>query len=224
MSDELSIGVVGGTGSEGRGLALRFALAGAHVTVGSRDASRAVETAARLRHAHPMADINGASNHEAISRSGVVILAIPFVHVESTIAAEFGAFRPGTLVLDVTVPVVFEGGRPRFIEPADGSAGEHVRRLVPEHVVVACAFKTLPAALLEQVAVPLDCDDLVCGDSKAARDRAMAIVGRIPTLRPVDAGALDAARILERMTLLAITLNRRYKGHGARFRVVGLGT
>jgi NADPH-dependent F420 reductase len=118
--------------------------------------------------------------------------------------------------------VTFESGRPRFADPADGSAGEIVRRLLPEQVAVACAFKTLPAALLENLAAPLECDELVCGDSKASRDRAMAIVARIPTLRPIDAGPLEAARIIERMSLLAITLNRRYKRHDARFHVVGL--
>ena len=203
-------------------MARRLALTGAHVTIGSRDAERALDAAARLREGHPTADIAGGSNTDAVSHADVIILTLPFVHVEAVLHAERDAFRPGTLVIDVTVPVVFEGGRPRLIETPDGSAAEHVRRLLPEHVAVAGAFKTLPAALLEQAAEPLDCDEFVCGDSKASRERAMAIVGRIPTLRPLDAGPLDAARTIERMTLLAITLNRRYRSHASRFHVLGL--
>ena len=222
MVEPLRLGIVGGTGGEGRGLALRFALAGSRVTIGSRDAGRAVETAASLRERRPAAAIEGASNRDAISVSDVVILAIPFAHVEATIEREREAFRPGALLLDVTVPVVFEGGAPLFVEPAEGSAAEHVRRHLPAHVALACAFKTLPARFIEDVDRPLDCDDFVCGDSKASRDRAMAIVARIPTLRPIDAGPLDAARTIERMTLLAITLNRRYKSHAARFQVIGI--
>jgi hypothetical protein len=222
VSDPVQIAIVGGTGSEGRGLALRFAVTGAHAIIGSRDPARAVETAARLGQSHPGAALSGASNREAIALADVVVLAIPFGHLEATLVAERDAFKPGTLVIDVTVPVVFEAGKPRFVEPADGSAAELVRRLLPAHVAVAGAFKTLPAALLEDVDVPLACDDFVCGDSKDTRDRAAALVGSIPTVRPVDAGPLDSARILERMTLLAIVLNRRYRSHGARFHVVGI--
>lgn len=222
MSEPLHMGIVGGTGSEGRGLALRFALTGARVTIGSRDTARAIETAARLREAWPNAAIDGASNGEAIAASTVVILAIPFSHVEATLGREREAFQPGTLVLDVTVPVVFERGTPVFLQPAEGSAAEHVRRHLPEHVALACAFKTLPARLVEDVDLPLDCDEFICGDSKASRERAMAVVGTIPTLRAIDAGPLDAARAIERMTLLAITLNRRYKSHAARFHVLGI--
>lgn len=224
MSHSVQIAIVGGTGSEGRGLALRFAATGASAIIGSRDPARAVETAARLAQGHPGAALSGSSNHEAIARADVVVLAIPFGHLETTLVAERDAFKPGTLVIDVTVPVVFDAGKPRFVELADGSAAELVRRLLPAQVAVACAFKTLPAALLEDADLPLACDDFVCGDSKDTRDRAMALVGSIPTLRPVDAGRLDSARILERMTLLAIILNRRYKSHGARFHVVGIGS
>jgi NADPH-dependent F420 reductase len=222
MSEPLHLGIVGGTGNEGRGLALRFALSGARVTIGSRDAARAMETAARLREAQPDTAIEGASNGEAIAASNVVVLAIPFLYVESTLAREREAFPPGALVIDVTVPVVFERGTPLFVEPPEGSAAEHVRKHLPEHVALACAFKTLPARLVEHVDLPLECDEFVCGDSKASRDRAMAVVAQIPTLRAIDAGPLDAARTIERMTLLAITLNRRYKSHSTRFRVLGI--
>jgi NADPH-dependent F420 reductase len=222
MLEPLRVGIIGGTGNAGRGLALRFALAAFEVTIGSREPERAVETAAGLRARRPGAAIEGASNEDAVSRADVVILAIPFSHVEAMLAQTRDAFRPGSLLIDVTVPVVFEAGAPRFVEPAEGSAAEHVRRRLPDHVALACVFKTLPARLVEDVDHPLRCDDFICGDSKPSRDRAMAIATRIPTLRPIDAGPLEAARIIERMTLLAITLNRRYKSHTVRFQVLGI--
>ena len=222
MSSDLSLGVIGGTGHEGRGLALRFALTGATVTIGSRDDARAVEMAARLREQHPSAALEGATNEDAIARSDIVILAVPFAYAGQTLDAHREAFRPGALLVDVTVPVVFEGGAARFVEPPEGSAAEHVRTRLPESIPLACAFKTLPARLLEHVEMPLDCDEFVCGDSSASRDRAMALLRRLPGLRPVDAGPLESARVLERMTLLAITLNKRYKRHHARFQVLGI--
>lgn len=222
MSEPLRLGVVGGTGQEGRGLALRFALTGATVTIGSRDGARAMEAAARLRERHPALAIDGASNDDTISQCDTVILAVPFVHASVIIEAHGSAFRPGSLVVDVTAPVVFDAGKPRFVQPVEGSAAEHLRARLPQQVALACAFKTVPARLLENVEAPLDCDEFVCGDSTESRERVAALVRRIPGLRPVDAGPLESARTVERMTLLAITLNQRYKRHAARFQVLGI--
>jgi 8-hydroxy-5-deazaflavin:NADPH oxidoreductase len=222
MDEPLQVAVVGGTGNEGRGLALRLALTGASVTIGSRERSRAADVAGRLREGRGAIDLDGASNDEAVARADVVIIAVPFAHAGATVEACGSAFRPESLVVDVTVPLVFEGGRPRFVEPPEGSAAEHLRARLPGHVSLACAFKTVPARLLEHVDVPLDCDEFICGDSPEARERAERLVRRIPGLRPIDAGPLEAARVLERMTLLAISLNKRYKRHDARFHVLGV--
>lgn len=222
MTETLHVAVVGGTGSEGRGVAARLARAGVRVTIGSREEHRAIETAAALREKHGGSEVDGSSNGEAIAAADIVFLAVPFAHAEELITTHRERFRSGALLIDVTVPVVFEGGRPRFVEPPAGSAAEQIRRVLPEHVRLACAFKTLPARLLEHVETPLDCDDLICGDSRESREAAMQVVERIAGLRPVDAGPLETARILERMTLLAIRLNKRYKTHGARFKVLGI--
>jgi NADPH-dependent F420 reductase len=105
---------------------------------------------------------------------------------------------------------------------ADGSAAEHVRARLPEHVRVAAAFKTLPAHVLDDIGRPLDCDEFVCGDSPESRERARSIVEMLAALRAVDVGPLSRARAIEQLTLLAIAINRRHKIHDARFRVVGL--
>jgi hypothetical protein len=222
MNDEWDVAVVGGTGSEGRGLALRLALAGCGVAIGSREPAKAQASAEALRAAQPGVRIGGFANVDAIAAAPVVFLAVPFAHAEALIAAHHGAFRQGALLIDVTVPVTFEGGRPQFVEPPAGSAAEQIRGVLPAHVRLACAFKTLPARLLEHVEIPLDCDELICGDSVESREAAMQLIDRIPGLRALDAGPLESARVLERMTLLAIRLNKRYKSHGARFKVLGV--
>ena len=216
------IGLVGGTGREGPGLALRFAQAGAHVVIGSRSAKRAGQTVEQIRALVSGARLEAADNAAAISTCEVVFLCVPFAHAAATVDAHRAAFQPGSLVVDVTVPVTFEGGPPRLIDLPEGSATEHLRRRLPQAVGLAAALKTIPARLLAELGTPLDCDDFVCGDSREVRQRASDVLRLIPGLRPIDAGPLEAARTLERMTLLAIGINRRYKIHDARFRLVGL--
>jgi NADPH-dependent F420 reductase len=219
---ETRIALIGGTGREGAGLALRLSRAGFGVVIGSREAGRAEEAVRRLKPQAGVGRLEAAGNGAAIAGCDVSLLCVSFAHAADTVVAHRDAFRPGSLLIDVTVPVVFDAGRPRFVELPQGSSSEHLRTLLPGHVALAGAFKTLPAHLLADVEAPLDCDDFVCGDSAESRARAMEIVGRIPGLRPIDAGSLDAARVLERMTVLAIRLNRRYKVHDARFRVLGV--
>src|SRR5262245_390796 len=222
MSEQLRLGMIGGTGAEGRSLAVRFALAGVAVTLGSRDAARAVEVAGRLREQHSDAPIDGASNEDVIARCDTLMLTVPFAHAGPVVDALAPVFTRGSLLVDVTVPIVFDAGQPRYVEPPAGSAAEYLRTRLPEHVALACAFKTIPAHVLERTHVALDCDEFVCGDSPESRERVAVVVRSIPGLRPIDAGPLDSARILERMSLLAIRINKRYRRFNGRFRVVGI--
>jgi len=159
---------------------------------------------------------------EEAARADTVVLAVPFAALDDTLEACTGALRDGALVLDVTVPLVFERGRARLVPVAAGSAAELVRARLPAGVRVAAALKSVPAGALARLDAPLDCDDFVCGDSPAARAAARALVARIEGLRPVDVGGLDAARAIEAMTLLALRINRLHRLTDARFRVVGL--
>ncbi|HEU4390699.1 MAG TPA: NADPH-dependent F420 reductase [Blastocatellia bacterium] len=219
---ELKVGFLGGTGPEGRGLALRWAKAGARVTVGSRSSDRAATVAGELNQVLGASLIKGADNTHAISTSDFVILTVPFEHAASTIATYKGDFRTGTVLIDTTVPVSFEKGRPQYIELPEGSGSEHLRALLNENTEFVAAFKTIPAHLLSELGDPLDCDDFVAGGSPETRARVIDALSHLDGLRPIDAGGLDSARILERMTLLAIRLNRRYKVKTARYRIVGV--
>jgi NADPH-dependent F420 reductase len=189
------------------------------VIVGSRDPVRAQADVLGWRLAVP---VDVATNGDAVARADVVVLTVPFSTVDALLTGVRPRFRPGTLVLDVTVPLVFTGPTFQMAAVAEGSACEYVRARVPDTVAVAGAFKTLPAHVLDDPQQPLDCDEFVCGDSAEVRARASAVVSMLPGLRPVDVGPLPRARFIEHATALAIAVNRRHKIHEARFRVVGL--
>lgn len=213
--------MIGGTGPEGRGVALRLARGGATVVVGSRAIDRARQTVDRLRERAGELPLDAADNRTVADRCDVVFLTVPFAHAAAIVGECAERFRPGSLLIDVTVPVTFDGGAPQLVEVAEGSAAEHIRGRLPRRVQLAAALKTVPARVLGGDA-PLDCDEFVCGDSAEARSRAGDVLRLIPGLRLIDAGPLAAARTIERMTLLAIEINRRYKVRDARFRVVGV--
>ena len=115
-----------------------------------------------------------------------------------------------------------EQGRVRYQELPEGSASEHLKARLPETIPLVAAFKTEPAHLLAEIDEALDCDSFVASDSKDAKTRVIEAISGIEGLRVVDAGTLYSARTLERMTVLAIGLNRRYKTKTSRFRIIGL--
>ena len=220
--NDLRVGLIGGTGEEGRGLALRWALAGARVVVGSRAIEKAKATAQELNAAIGGERILGETNQAAIAGSEFVLLTVPFAHAASILEGHRQDFREGAILIDITVPASFEQGRVRYIELPEGSASEHLQALLSEKIPVVAAFKTEPAHLLAEAHEALDCDSFVASDSKEAKLRVIDAMKFIKGLRPVDAGTLYSARALERMTVLAIGINRRYRIKTARYRVIGL--
>ncbi len=215
-----TLAVLGGTGRQGRGIALRFAHAGFTVVIGSRDPQRAADAVATWPGQLP--SISTAGYRDAIARASVVFLAVPFDALGELLTDNRDAFNSKSLVVDVTVPLVFTGGPVRLAAIPDGSAAEYVKaRLAPE-VRVGVAFKTLPARLLGNIDQPLDCDEFIAGDSAESRDEVAALVQHVKGLRAVDVGPLSNGRSIEHLAFLAIGINRRYKVPAARFQVVGL--
>jgi NADPH-dependent F420 reductase len=222
MSGE-TIAIIGGAGELGLGLALRFAQAGAKIIIGSRDETKAQEAAARVKIAVPAADITGFANAEAAAKATVVILAVPF----SAQAAILKTIRPSlktAILVDATVPLAATvGGKPtRLLGVWEGSAAQAARDLLPG-VPVVSAFHNVSADVLQDLSVKPDCDILICGDDAAVKERVSALVKLIPGLRPLDAGALEMSRIVEGVTALLISLNRRYKVHHSGIRITGMG-
>lgn len=218
----LRIGLLGGTGREGRGIASRWALAGAEINLGSRSIHRAQTVAEELNRMIGHSRVRPVENRAAAAESDLIVLTVPFEHAAAMIETHNADFRDGAALIDTTVPIAFERGGARYVELPEGSGSEHLRARLKDSVHLACAFKTIPAHLLCEPDEALDCDEFIAGDSNEARERVIEAVGIIPGLRPVDAGPLKSARTLERMTVLAIRINRRYKIKTGRYRFVGL--
>jgi NADPH-dependent F420 reductase len=222
----MTIAVLGGTGREGSGLALRLGLAGFPVLIGSRSCERACEKAEELRHrlgrGIGSTSFTGKENTEAARVADLIFLAAPFEHAADLLRACLPVFQTGSTLVDVTVPLAFQAGQVQVMELPEGSGSAHLARYLPEEMTLVAAFKTIPAQLLADLDKDLDCDVFVCSDSPQAKNQVMEVVSRVAGLRPVDAGSLREAHTLEHMSALAIGLNRRYKVKAARFRVVGL--
>lgn len=234
MSEE-KVAIIGGTGDLGYGLALRWARAGVPVVIGSRDAAKAEAAAAKVlarlgeldaKQRVSTVSVTGAENAQAAAQAPVVVLAVPFpaqMGILKSIRGALGSAKDGLLV-DATVPLAATvGGKPtRMLGVWQGSAAEQARELVPSSVPVLAAFHNASAGALDEFSQPLDCDILVCGDDAAAKKRFFPLVERIAGLRPLDAGPLEMARIVESMTALLISLNRQYKVPHAGIRITGL--
>jgi 8-hydroxy-5-deazaflavin:NADPH oxidoreductase len=205
--------IVGATGDLGFGLALRLAAAQVPVVIGSRDADRAAEAAERVRAVVPDAAVRGLANPDAAAASELVVLSVPFASQAATLRSIRAALRPGSVLLDVTVPLATAvGGRAtRTLIVPQGSAAQQAQELVPEGVAVVAGLHTVAAKHLADLEHALDEDALLCGDESAAKERVAELLRRIPGLRPVDAGRLEMARIVEQLTALTISINVRHK-------------
>lgn len=218
----MKIGILGGTGPEGEGLASRLATAGFEVAIGSRSAAKARQKAQELTERLGGPVLGGAENAEIAASCNFVFLTTPFEGAPGVLRACRSVFPQETILVDVTVPLRFTKGIPEVLRLEEGSGSQHLATLLPEQVAIVSAFKSIPAKLMADVDDPLDCDVFVCSDVKDAKRRVIEAISRIKDLRPLDAGPLSMARTDELMCALAIRLNRRYGGQHGRFRVLGL--
>jgi len=222
--DGEAIAILGGTGDQGLGLALRFAKAGRRVVIGSRKADRAVAAADEVRVKVPGARVEGGENGAVTPRARIVILSVPFEHTAPTVKAIREALRPGQIVVSMAVPLAtaIGDGAARTVGIWQGSAAELVADLVPEGVAVVSAFQNVSAHRLQHLAEPVECDVIVSGE-KAPREAVMALCKLVPGLRGINGGLLANARIVEQLTALLIGLNVRYKvPEGLGLRLTGL--
>jgi hypothetical protein len=219
----LKIGIVGGTGPEGRGLGLQLSLAGHDVIIGSRDEGRAVETARELADTcgddEASVRFSGATNEAAAAEAEVVFLTVPYSGMSVVLRTISRQLR-GKICVNTVAPLEFVGGQARGITPPAGSAAEEAEREVPEVRWVA-AFHTVPARSMQRPGARLNTDTLVCSDDPEALKTIIELADQVPGLRGVNAGALENARYLEGATALLININRIYKAHGS-LKVIGI--
>lgn len=224
-----TVAIVGGTGALGFGLALRWTLAGVPILIGSRAESRAREAAERLvaraREAGASEPrVEGLLNEEAAKRASTVLLAVPFRSQSENLNNLQYALQPRTVLIDATVPLAAAiGGRAtRTLGVWQGSCAQQAQELAPRGVTVVSAFHTISAVGLANVGVDLEEDVLIAGDDRKAKDDVAQLVRRIPNLRPVDVGDLEMARIVEQLTPLLISTNKRHKIKHSGIRLTGL--
>jgi 8-hydroxy-5-deazaflavin:NADPH oxidoreductase len=214
----LTLGVLGGTGPQGRGLALRLASAGQRVLLGSREADRAHEVAMDVAgRAAGMASagsvsVRGGTNDDVAASADLVIVAVPFAGHAAILAPLVGPLA-GKVVVDCVVPMAFDKQGAYVLDVPEGSVTQQAAALLPDSQVVG-AFHHLSAVLLEDVSrTTLDGDVLVVGDERAATDLVQALADRLPGMRGIYAGRLRNARQVEALTINLVSINRRYKVH-----------
>lgn len=211
---------LGGTGPEGKGLALRLAMAGESVVIGSRDAGRAQEAADELLTLAQGKAISGAVNETAAAQADVVFLTMPYNGMSPTIAG-VGDALAGKIVVTVIAPMRFERGVGAIAEDvAAGSAAQEAQAAAPDSRVVA-AFQNVSAEELLKPDVALDEDVVICADDADAKQTVIDLTRKIPNLRPVDAGALFNAKYVEQITPLLVNINRIHRAHSG-VRITGV--
>ena len=214
------LAILGGTGPEGRGLALRLAMAGETPIIGSRDASRGAAAAEELAQSAPGVVIKGTDNSGAAAAADVVFLAFPYEGQRPVLEA-LGPVLKGKIVVCVIAPMKFERGKgASAVEVEAGSAAQEAQNLLPDSQVVA-AFQNASAEELLDPSVTMEGDVVVCSDHADAKKLVIGLADKIKNLRGVDGGGLANAKYVEQITPMLVNINRIYKIH-AGIKIVGI--
>jgi NADPH-dependent F420 reductase len=215
----MRIAILGGTGPEGSGLALRWATAGHEVTIGSRQAEKGQRVAAELKALLPEGAINGTDNLTAAGDAELVVLAVPYAAQRPTLDGLGGALS-GKILVTVVAPIQQPAARVWRL-PGGQSAAEEAQEQVGESVRVVAAFQNISALHLKDLHHKPDCDVLVCGDKKEDKET-VSQLAEDAGFRAVDAGALQNASVVEGMTAILIGINIRFKVKDAGIRITGI--
>ena len=216
----ITIAVIGGTGPEGTGLALRWARAGYRVIIGSRSSEKAIA------HAQALTDrlggtsvVAGMANPEAARVADLVVLTVPY-EAHCTLLEELRPVLAGKILVDVTVPLVPPGVTTVHM-PSAGSAGAEAQEVLGEQVSVVSAFQNVSKDHLADPDEPINCDVFVCGNNKDAREQVLKLA-EAAGMRGWDAGLIQNAMVAEGLTSILIGINKQYKVRGAGIRIVGV--
>jgi len=214
------LAILGGTGPEGKGLALRLAMAGETPIIGSRDAARGTAAAQELAQLAPDVDIRGSDNSAAVLQADVVFLAFPY-EGQRPVLEDLGPALKDKIVVSVIAPMKFERGKgASAVEVEAGSAAQEAQDMLPDSQVVAAFQNASAEELLDPNAV-MEGDVVVCSDHPEAKKLVMDLADQINDLRGVDGGSLANAKYVEQITPLLVNINRIYKAHSS-IKIVGI--
>lgn len=214
------IAIIGGTGPEGLGLAMRFAKAGHMVYIGSRTEERAQEAIDKVKAQVPEGDVFGGLNAEGAEKGEFIILTVPWEAHASTLE-ELAEAIGDKILIDVVVPMTFDKETgPQAVAVEEGSAAEQARARCSKAKVIS-ALHHLDGKELQKLDRPLQGDVLVAGDHKPAKKKVMELVEQIEYVRALDAGGLSNSKFLEEITVLLIHVNKIYKSHSG-IRITGI--
>ncbi|MBJ26386.1 MAG: NADPH-dependent F420 reductase [Rhodospirillaceae bacterium] len=203
----MTIAILGGTGPQGRGLALRFAMAGVDVFIGSRDASRAAEISSEITTHLPTgaATIIGGSNQHAVEQADeMVILSVPWEAHHPTLESLRSNLR-GKIVLDIVVPLA-ENNPKKVVMPSEGSATESAQAFLGDDIPVVGALHNVSAKVLQEIKKPINCDILICGNNLDAKNKATELIEKLG-VKVYNCGLAESARAIEALTPILIRLN-----------------
>ncbi len=217
--DTYALAILGGTGNEGPGLALRWAAAGHTVIIGSRQAEKAQRVAAEVNEKLGRELVRGLENSDAARTCEIAVLTVPY-SAQNPLLESLKETLQGKVLVNVTVAMKPPKVARAYIPP-EGSACEQAQALLGPEVRVVAAFQNVGAHNLEPLDHPVNCDVLVCGDDKEAKQIAIRLAEDAGT-RGVDAGPLVNAKVVEGLTSLLIGINIRYKVPGSGIRITGL--
>lgn len=221
MTDnKATIAVIGGTGNEGKGLALRWAYAGYRVIIGSRGAEKAEAAASELNDILARDGVAGRENPAAAREADLIVLTVPYAAHQPTLES-IRAEVQGKILVDVTVPL-----KPPEVYivniPAGRSAAEEAQAILGADVRVVSAFQNVSAHHLKRLDQVIDCDVLVCGDDQEARAAALALV-EAAGMKGINAGPLANSVVSEGLTAMLISINRAYGVKDSGIRITGIG-
>lgn len=213
------LGFLGGTGPEGKGLALRFAQAGHEVLIGSRDLLRAQQSVEEIHALLPQAIVRAKTNLEVAQEATIVFITVPF-SAQTALLEPLKAPLENKVIVSTSIPLQFTRSHIRAIPVDEGCAALQVQTILPTSKVVG-AFQNVSATDLLIPETPIHCDVVVCSDDADAKGKVMALAQEIEEIRAIDGGALENSRYVEDFTALLLNINRIYKGSRTMIRISG---
>lgn len=214
----MKIALVGGTGDIGTGFALRWA-AGHEIIIGSRKAEKALESVAQVQEKLGGGKVYGMDNKSAVESADVVVLCVPYEHLNS-VTNDLRSSYSDQLVVSPVVPMSYSGKYFVFTPPQEGCAALQAKALLPEELKIVSAFHTICAAALQDSSRPLQGDVMICGDDQESKDLVFGLVKEIKDLRPLDAGPLNASSMVESLTPMLLNVARRNKIKDAGIKII----